>query len=200
MLQLLLQQSSVGILQDIACRDPSRHSLVLTKLECLQVLRLEAWRLRLDKVGSHSGQQSHAGRGQLLLSQLRPDHAAVLDKPQKALGDGAASGGRVVAAVLAAVREGVSLLGVLRPRPLASIVRLGLARLRVAAGREAGRGEGLRPLQEAGVRLGIKLLRLYRGRLEMVEAVPVLDHRGMESAEVTLEAADHLHSLTIDCD
>ena len=200
MLQLLLQQSRVGILQDIACRDSCRHGLVLTELECLQLLRLEARRLRLDEVGSHSGQQSHAGRGEVLLPQLRPDHAAVLDKPQEALGNGAASGRRVVAAILAAVREGVSLLGVIRPRPLASIVRLGLAGLRVAAGREAGRGEGLRPLQEARVRLGIKLLRLNRGGLQMVEAVPGLYHRGMEAAEVTLEAADHLHSLTIDCD
>ena len=202
MLHLLLQQSGVGILQNIACRDTSRHGLVLAQLECLQLLRLrlEAGRLRLGEVGSHSWQQSHAGRGQILLSQLRPGHATVLDKPQESLSDGAAPGGRVMSAVLATIRERVSLLSVLRPRPLASIVRLGLAGLRVTAGREAGRGEGLRPLQEAGVRLGIKLLRLDCGGLKMVETVTRLDHGGMEAAKVTLEAADHLHGLTIDCD
>ena len=58
----------------------------------------------------------------------------------------------------------------------------------------------MRPLQEAGVRLGIKLLGLDCGGLKMVEAVTRLDHGGMEAAEVTLKAADHLYSLTIDCD
>ena len=73
----------------------------------------------------------------------------------------------------------------------------GLAGLRLTAGREAGWGEGLRPLQEAGVRLGIELLGLDCVGLERMKGG--LDQGGMEAAEAALEVANNLHCLTIDC-